>query len=215
MAKTTRSPHTFASQFAGLCQALALLEPESTEFACLCARLTSLDKVHSLAVLDKESGQLLKHSQLRQDSCYKEVWDQSYSNELGQLCQGIGMGDKASGKRVAGTNTFHLTWYSDIPHHKHKEIIYTKVVCEIQEGKDDKNCTRITVGGNLIFYPGDAGTNTASLELIKLVLNSVILRKGAQFSTINIKNFYLDMPMEGPKYVRIKITDIPKEFILE
>jgi hypothetical protein len=67
----------------------------------------------------------------------------------------------------------------------------------------------------LSFYPGDAGTNTASLELIKLVLNSVILRKGAQFSTINIKNFYLDMPMEGPKYVRIKITDIPKEFILE
>jgi hypothetical protein len=90
-------------------------------------------------------------------------------------------------QQVAGTNTFHLIPYSDIPHHKHKEIIYTKVVCKIWEGKDDKNLTRITVGGNLIFYPGDAGTNTASLELIKLMLNSVILRKGAQFSTINIE----------------------------
>ncbi len=61
----------------------------------------------------------------------------------------------------------------------HKEIIYRKVVCEIWEGKDDKNFTRITVGGNLIFYPGNVGTNTASLELIKLMLNSVISRKGA------------------------------------
>jgi hypothetical protein len=64
-AKTTWSQHTLASQFAGLCQALALLELELTNFACLCARLTSLDKGHSLAVLDKESGQLLEHCQLR------------------------------------------------------------------------------------------------------------------------------------------------------
>ncbi len=64
-AKTTWSPHTLASQFAGLCQALTLLEPESTEFACLCARLTSLDEGHNLAVLDKDSGQLLKHCQLQ------------------------------------------------------------------------------------------------------------------------------------------------------
>jgi hypothetical protein len=103
----------------------------------------------------------------------------------------------------------------DIPHHKRKEIIYVTVVCEIREGKDDENCTRITVGGNLIFYPGNAGNNMALLELIKLMLNSVVLRKGAQFLTIVIKNFYLDMPMVDPKYVCIKITDIPEEFILE
>jgi hypothetical protein len=187
-AKTTRSPHTLASLFASLCQALVLLESELTEFACLCARLTFLNEGHSLAVLDKESGQLLEHCKLQQDPCYEEVWDRSYSNELGQLCQGIGMGDKAGSKWVAGTNTFHLTQYSDIPHHKRKEIIYTKVVCEISEGKVDKNCTRITVGGNLIFYPGDTGTNTALLELIKLMLNSVILCKGEHFSTIDIKN---------------------------
>jgi hypothetical protein len=63
-AKTTLSPQTLASQFFGLCQALVLSESELTEFACLCAKLTSLDKGHSLAVLDKESGQLLEHGQL-------------------------------------------------------------------------------------------------------------------------------------------------------
>ncbi len=89
------------------------------------------------------------------------------------------------------------------------------MVCEIREGKDDENCTRITVGGNLICYPGDAGANTALLELMKLMLNSVISRKGAQFACIDIKNFYLDTPMKDPEYVRIKITDISEEFILE
>jgi hypothetical protein len=214
-AKATWPQDTLASQFAGLCQAMALSEPETTEFACLYVRLSTLNEGHSHAVLDQESGQLLEHHQLRRDPCYKEVWDRSYSNELGHLCQGIGMGNRASSKQVAGTNTFHLIPYSDIPHHKHKEIIYTKMVCEILEGKDDKNCTRITVGGNLIFYPGNMGTSPALLELIKLMLNSVISCKGAQFLTTDIKNFYLDMPMVDPEYVHIKITGIPKEFILK
>ena len=42
--------------------------------------------------------------------------------------------------------------------------------------------------GYLICYPGNAGTNTSSLELIKLIINSVILRKGARFACIDIKS---------------------------
>ncbi len=46
------------------------------------------------------------------------------------------------------------------------------VVCEVRPDKDDPDCTRITIGGNCICYPGEVGANTASLELIKLLLNS-------------------------------------------
>ena len=184
------------------------------ELAGLCEKLTILDDDDALAVLDRESGTLLEHRQLRKDPRYKTVWDRSYANEHRRLCQGIATGNKAGGERVAGTNTFHLITFADIPHHKRKEIIYTKVVCEICEGKDDENRTRITVGGNLICYPGNAGTNTVSLELIKLMLKGVISRKGARFACIDIQKFYLDMPMEDPEYVRIKITDISEEFIL-
>jgi hypothetical protein len=81
--------------------------------------------------------------------------------------------------------------------------------------KDDPNCTRITIGGSRICYPGDVGTNTASLELVKLLLNSELSRKGARFSSINLKNFYLDTPMPDPEYVRVKINDILVEFINE
>jgi len=114
------------------------------------------------------------------------------------------MGNNAGGKKVAGTITFYLITFAVIPHHKQKEVIYTKVLCEIREGKDDENCMRITVGGNLICYPADVGTNTALLVLIKLMLYSVISRKGSRFACIDIKKFYLDTPMEYPEYFRIK-----------
>ena len=70
-----------------------------------------------------------------------------------------------------------------------KEIIYTKVLCEVREDKDDENCTKTIIGGNLICYPGNAGTNTASLELIKLMLNSVISRKGACVNTALLSQY--------------------------
>jgi hypothetical protein len=57
------------------------------------------------------------------------------------------------------------------------------------------------------------GTNTASLELLKLLLNSILSREGTRFSSIDFKNFYLDTPMPEPEYVCIKISDIPQEFI--
>jgi len=167
----------------------------------------------ALSVLDPSTGEFLKHCQLRRDPRYKKTWDTSYANELGRLCQGIGSGTTPTSKRVAGTNTFFLIDYSDIPANKRKEICHTMVVCEVQPEKDDPDRTRITIGGSRICYPGDVGTNTASLELFKLLLNSVLSRKGARFSTIDLKNFYLDTPMPDPEYVCIKITDIPTEFI--
>ena len=124
------------------------------------------------------------------------------------------MGPKPNSKRVEGTNTFFRINYNDIPVHKRKEICHTLVVCKVRPEKDDPDRTRITIGGSRICYPGDVGTNTASLELVKILLNSVLSRKGARFSTIHLKNFYLDTPMPDPEYVRIKLSDIPEEFIL-
>jgi len=168
-------PATEVSGFAGLCQALSLL-----------------DVPEALSVLDSSTGEFLEHRQLCQDPRYKATWDMSYANELGRLCQGIGSGTTPTTKRVAGTNTFFLVDYRDIPAHKRKEICHTMVVCEVRPEKDDPDRTRITIGGICICYPGDVGTNTASLELFKLLLNSVLSRKGARFSTIDLKNFYLD-----------------------
>ena len=60
----------------------------------------------AMPVLDDESGKTLEHWQLRHHPKYKDVWDTSYANELGRLCQGIGTDPTTPSKqRVAGTNT--------------------------------------------------------------------------------------------------------------
>ena len=74
---------------------------------------------------------------------------------------------------------------------------------------------RINIGGNRITFPGDVGTPTASLELAKLVFNSVLSRPSAKFTTFDICNFYLQTPLDRPEYARIKLSDIPEEFTLE
>ena len=166
-------------------------------------------------VVDLDTGQTLEYRQLRAHPKYQAVWNQSYANELGRLCQGIGTGPAANSQRVTGTNSFYPIHYEDIPRDRRKEITYTKVVCMHRPQKEDSDRTRITIGGNLICYPGDVSTPTGSLELAKLVFNSVLSRRGAKFACFDIKNFYLCTPLDRFEYVRIKLADIPDEFINE
>ena len=63
--------------------------------------------------------------------------------------------------------------------------------------------------------PTDRQTPNASLELFKLLINSVLSRKGVRFLCFDIKNFYLGIPPDCPDYACIHLKDIPKEFIAE
>ena len=167
-------------------------------------------------VLDAETGELLEHRQLRKHPAYKAVWDKSYANELGRLCQGVGTkpADPTT-KRVEGTDTFRVIHYQDIPADRRLDVTYTRVVCEVRPQKTDPNRTRITIGGNRICYPHDTGTKTGSLELVKLQLNSVLSTPDARFACYDLENFYLGTPLDRPEYVRIQLAVIPEEFILE
>jgi hypothetical protein len=168
-----------------------------------------------MPVLDEASGKTLEYRQLRRHPDYKDIWSISYSNELGRLCQGIGTSSDGKGKRIEGTDTFHVVAFEDIPPDRRKEITYTKVVCEVKPHKSDPNRTRITIGGNRICYPGDVGTPTGSLELVKLLINSVLSRRGAKFASFDVKNFYLNTPLDRFEYVRVRLEDIPDEFVAE
>ncbi len=71
------------------------------------------------------------------------------------------------------------------------------------------------MGGNLINYPDNCGTPTANLLTIKLMFNSIISTPGAKFITIDIKDFYLMMPMDRFKYFRMKLDLFPQDIINE
>jgi hypothetical protein len=186
---------------------------ETTNFAALCSALLHKDNLFALSVLNPTTSNMLENCQLQCNPWYKTTWDTMYANDLGHLCQGIGSGEAPSSKGVTGTNTFFCIDYHDIPFHKRKEICHTMVVCEVCLEKDKPNCTWITIGGNLICYPGDVGTNTMMLELLKLLLNSVLSQKGASFSSMALKNFYMDTPMPEFEHICIIISNIPDEFI--
>ena len=69
------------------------------------------------------------------------------------------------------------------------------------------------MGGDKIKSPIDCGTPTADLFTVKLLLNSVVSTNRARLFTLNIKNFYLNTPMERFDYMRLKMEDIPENVI--
>ena len=163
--------------------------------------------LEALPVLDKESGNILEHRQLQRHPRLKDTWDTSYSNQLGRLCQGIGRGTVGPKNRIIkGTGTFKVIRFNGIPFEKRKDICHTIVVCEYRPDKDDPNRTRINITGGHILVPFD---------VVKLMINSVLSQNNARFAAFDIKNFYLDIPMENHEYAMVKLEDTPQEFIEE
>ena len=48
-----------------------------------------------------------------------------------------------------------------------------------------------------------------------MLFNSVISTKGARFMTMDISNFYPMTPLHHPKFIRMKLSNIPDEVIKE
>ena len=61
------------------------------------------------------------------------------------------------------------------------------VVCEVRNQKEDPNCTCITVAGIRICYPGDIGKPPVSLDLVKLMINSVLSCRNSRFVYFDAK----------------------------
>jgi hypothetical protein len=74
-------------------------------------------------------------------------------------------------------------------------VTYGSFVVDIKDHKEEKERTRLTVGGDQIEYPGDKSTRTAGLKTAKILINSVISTLGAKFLVIDINNFYLNTPL--------------------
>ena len=74
---------------------------------------------------------------------------------------------------------------------------------------DEPNRTRLVAGGDRVHYPGNAGTPTADLLTVKLLINSIVSTNGARFMTMDIKDFYLNTPMARFEYMRLRMADMP------
>jgi hypothetical protein len=151
------------------------------------------------SVLDDETGDLLKYQHLMKQPKYKDVWTKSFGTEIRHL--------------ATTTETIFFIKKGDIPDDRKKDETYARIVCVFCDGKKDKYRTRITMGGNLVNYPGDCGTPTANLLAVKLLLNSIISTPNAKFMTLDLKDFYLMTPIERYEYFHMKLKLFPQDII--
>ena len=73
--------------------------------------------------------------------------------------------------------------------------------------------TRLTIGGNLIDYPGNLSMKVADMTTFKILVNSTLSTPGAKWLGLDVKNYYLGTPMANYEYMFIPLNQIPQEII--
>ncbi len=135
------------------------------------------------------NGELLEYRHLIANQTTRATWQHSYGNKIGRLAQGM------PGCNTV-TNTIVFIKKNQVPQNIAKDVTYGLITCLIRPEKiDESNQTRLVVGGNTVHSPGNAGTPTADLLTVKLLINSTISTPNAKYMTMDIKDFYLNTPM--------------------
>jgi Reverse transcriptase (RNA-dependent DNA polymerase) len=132
-------------------------------------------------------------------------WEIAMCKEIGRLFQGYDCPDGVHDTK--GTNTVRFIKRKDIP--AGKKPTYVRIVTAYRENKEDPYRVRMTVGGNLIDFPGDVATKTADLTTAKLLINSIISNPKGRAMCIDIKDFYLNNDLPNTEYIRIPVSIIP------
>jgi hypothetical protein len=115
-------------------------------------------------------------------------------------------------ERLFVTGAIKPELFQDIP--RDRVITYVNPVC-VEKTNDDgslKFRTRLTIGGDRIEYPYDTAAVTAEMDAIKILLNCMIY-ENANWSTIDLTDFYLGTDLPHPEYIRIPRLLIPTSII--
>jgi hypothetical protein len=158
------------------------------------------------SILGKQS-ELLEYHHLIANPKTRATWTHSYGNKLGRLVQGMP-------GQVKGTDTIFFIPRNRVPRASANNVTYILITCLIRPEKiEEPNRTRLVEGGDRVHYPFNAGTPTIDLLTVKIFINSAISTPGARFFTMDIKNFYLCMPMTRYEYMQLKLSDMPEDVI--
>ena len=111
----------------------------------------------------------------------------------------------------SGTNIIFFIPKDKVP--AGRTVTYGRIVAKIRPQKAETHSTRLTVGGNLIHFPGDVTTPTADLITARIIFNSVLSTKNAKFMCADISNFYLNNSMNRYEYMKLPLDIIPEEII--
>ena len=118
-------------------------------------------------------------------------------------------------KLVTGTETIRPIHKSDIPHERRRDIAYyNRQVKEKIKNAVHVRRVRGTIGGDRTNFTGEVTARTASLEVVRTLLNSV-LADDAAFMTCDVVDYYLGTPMERSEYMRMTRKQISDTIMQE
>ena len=112
----------------------------------------------------------------------------------GRLAQGM-LG------RNEGTNTIYFIHKNDVLDNRWKDVTYRRIVCNVRPEKTKRDRLRLTLGGDRTNIDMDCETPTTCLLMLKLLPNSVVSTSGAKLLGLDLKDFYLNTPMERPTFL--------------
>jgi hypothetical protein len=132
---------------------------------------------------------------------FKHEWEIAADNEFRKL--------------ITTTQTMRPIHKHHIPADRRRDITYYNPVLK-EKMKDDVLVRRVrgTLGGDRINYKGDVSARTASLEVVRTLLNSV-LADDADFMTADITDYYLNTPLLRSEYVRVGKGQISSTIVAE
>jgi hypothetical protein len=147
------------------------------------------------------------YRKLIKDPLLRDLWLKAMSKELHCLVQ------KFTGI-TKGTNTIFFLSHADICNiPSNRTVTYACIVINHCPQKEDPNHVCITIGGNLIDYPFELTTHTADMVSSKILWNSVISTKDTRFDGADIKNKYLETPLDQFEYMKIPSALLPDDMI--
>jgi hypothetical protein len=148
-------------------------------------------KEHCFRVVRPVTKQTItQYKKLQHDPDLKHLWVPAMSKKLHHLTQG-----KAG--ITTATNTIFFLAHKDICHIPTNLVITcAHIIIDHRPQKENPNRICITIRGSLFTYPFELTTRTTDMVSSKLLWNGTISTRGARFARADIKNMYLEIPLD-------------------
>ena len=130
------------------------------------------------AIIYEETGKLTDYRQLIKNENHRLVWSRSFANELERFLQVI--------RYVKGTSTMKFISHSQVP--KGRTVTYGRIVVDYRPHKPESDRTRLTMGGNRIYYPDGVSTPADDITTSRVLINPTISTPGAKLFSMDVKN---------------------------
>ncbi len=128
----------------------------------------------------------------------------AFGKDVGSMCQG----DNKTGAK--DTNAMFVMKPEEVDHTPEARLAtYANILVNYRPQKDNPYQICITAGGNLINYPGELMTCNANITTSNLHWNSILSTQQAIYMCLDLKNFYLSVPLNWYEYMCIPISMFP------